>query len=71
MRGRLTARPKCRQTMARQAAPQSISSICQTSGKRRVRRRPALAICHGRQNDQLRLLALVRGLAERAPPTFA
>ena len=31
----------------------------------------AIAICHGRQDDPLRLLALTRGLAERAPPSFA
>ena len=37
MRDRLTLRPKCRQTIARHAAPQSISSICCTCGKRRMR----------------------------------
>jgi hypothetical protein len=39
--------------------------------ERRVRHWPALDICHGRQDEPLRLLALVRGLAERAPPSFA
>ena len=39
--------------------------------ERRVRQRPTLEICHGRQDDPLRLLALARGLAERAPPSFA
>jgi hypothetical protein len=39
--------------------------------ERRVSQRPALEICHGRQDDPLRLLALARGLAERAPPSFA
>ena len=39
--------------------------------KRRLGYQPELAICHGRQDDPLRLLALTRGLAERAPPSFA
>ena len=39
MRVRLTARPYDRQTIARQAAPQSISSICRTRGNRRIRPR--------------------------------
>jgi len=39
--------------------------------ERRVGHRPVLEICHGRQDDPLRLLALARGLAERAPPSFA
>jgi hypothetical protein len=38
---------------------------------RRVYQRPALEIYRGRQDEPLRLLALVRGLAERAPPSFA
>ena len=37
----------------------------------RVRDRPALQLCQGRQDFPLRLLALVRGLAERAPPSLA
>jgi hypothetical protein len=39
--------------------------------ERRLRNQPELVICHGRQDDPLRLLALTRGLAERAPPSFA
>jgi hypothetical protein len=37
MNGTLTSRPKWRQTMARQAAPQSASSSWKTCGKRRMR----------------------------------
>lgn len=37
----------------------------------RLRDRPASQLCHGRRDFPLRLLALVRGLAERAPPSFA
>ena len=50
MCARLTSRPKWRQTIATQAAPQSASSICQTCGKRRIRclgaseRRPSGAV---------------------------
>jgi hypothetical protein len=39
--------------------------------ERRVRQLPAPQLCHGRQDTPLRLLALGRGLAERAPPSFA
>jgi hypothetical protein len=46
-------------------------ALSRSRAERRVRDRPALAICHGRQDDPLRLLALARGLAERAPPSFA
>jgi hypothetical protein len=37
----------------------------------RVHGRPIPQLCRGRQDFPLRLLALVRGLAERAPPSFA
>jgi len=37
----------------------------------RVHDRPAPPLCRGRQDFPLRLLALARGLAERAPPSFA
>jgi len=40
-------------------------------GERRVGQGPTLEICHGRQDGPVRLLALARGLAERAPPSFA
>jgi hypothetical protein len=39
--------------------------------ERRSHDRPAPQLCRGRQDFPLRLLALVRGLAERAPPSFA
>jgi hypothetical protein len=39
--------------------------------ERRAHGRPAPQLCRGRQDFPLRLLALVRGLAERAPPSFA
>jgi hypothetical protein len=39
--------------------------------ERRIRARPAPQPCHGRQATSLRLLALARGLAERAPPSVA
>jgi hypothetical protein len=38
MRTRLTARPKWRQTMARAAGPQSISSAWRTKGNERILR---------------------------------
>ena len=38
MRARLTLRPQYRQTIARAAAPQSISSSWRTKGNRRIRR---------------------------------
>ena len=38
---------------------------------RRTHDRPTPQLCGGRQDFPLRLLALVRGLAERAPPSFA
>jgi hypothetical protein len=53
------------------AADDLGQALSRCRAERRVRDRPALAICHGRQDDPLRLLALVRGLAERAPPSFA
>ena len=40
MRDRLTSRPKCRHTIARLAAPQSIASICWTNRMLRIRRFP-------------------------------
>lgn len=39
--------------------------------ERRVHHQPAPQLCRGRRDFPLRLLALVRGLAERAPPSFA
>jgi hypothetical protein len=39
--------------------------------ERRAHDRPTPQLCRGRQDFPLRLLALVRGLAERAPPSFA
>jgi len=38
---------------------------------RRARVRPAPQLVHGPQDGPLRLLGLARGLAERAPPSFA
>jgi hypothetical protein len=53
------------------AADELGQALSRCRAERRIRHRPALAICHGRQDDALRLLALVRGLGERAPPSFA
>jgi hypothetical protein len=53
------------------AADELGQALSRCRAERRVRHRPALAICHGRQDEPLRLLALVRGLAERAPPLVA
>ena len=39
--------------------------------ERQANDRPTPQLCRGRQDFPLRLLALVRGLAERAPPSFA
>jgi hypothetical protein len=53
------------------AADELGQALSRCRAERRVRHRPALAICQGRQDDALRLLAFARGLGERAPPSFA
>jgi hypothetical protein len=53
------------------AADELGYALARRGEERRVRERPTPQLCRGRQNTPLRLLALARGLAERAPPSFA
>jgi hypothetical protein len=53
------------------SAAEELGYALARRAERRVRELSPPQLCHGRQDTPLRLLALGRGLAERAPPSLA